>query len=276
MTRADTWMPLYIGDYLADTMHLEAREHGAYLLLLMHYWRTGPLPDDDRALAGIARVDRKFWISDTGPIIRAFFTPVNGRLHQKRLDAERAAADENSAKKRANANKRWGKANADKPANDPDPDASGGADGDANAYANASGLDVQTICPPARALPSPSPSKKEGELRSLARSKPERAKACQADPEFSAFYAAYPRKKQPDDALTAWRKLMRRGVKPSTIMAALARHQFKPDLEFVPYPASWLNAGAWKDEPDPTITSGGTVQRTATGRPTWAYSPGGL
>jgi uncharacterized protein YdaU (DUF1376 family) len=92
MSRADIWMPLFIGDYLADTMSLEAREHGAYLLLIMHYWRNGPLPDDDRALAGIARVDRKTWAADTGPIVREFFTADSGRLHHKRIDAERSRA----------------------------------------------------------------------------------------------------------------------------------------------------------------------------------------
>jgi uncharacterized protein YdaU (DUF1376 family) len=100
MSRTDTWMPLYIGDYLADTMSLEAREHGAYLLLLMHYWRNGPLPDDDRALAGIARVDRKTWISDTGPIVRQFFTARDGLLNQKRVDLERAQAVSISDKRR--------------------------------------------------------------------------------------------------------------------------------------------------------------------------------
>ena len=154
MSRTNTWMPLYIGDYLADTMHLEAREHGAYLLLLMHYWRNGPLPDDDRALAGIARVDRKVWLADTGPIVRAFFTAEDGKLRQKRLDAERAEADENSAKKRDAARKRW---DNKRDAIASDGDASGGADGDAYA----SDVDVQTTCPYAGALPSPSPSKKD-------------------------------------------------------------------------------------------------------------------
>lgn len=166
MSKADTWMPLYIGDYLADTMHLEAREHGAYLLLLMHYWRNGPLPDDDRALAGIARVDRKTWSSDTGPIVRAFFAVHDGKLYQKRVDAERAEADENSAKKRDAANRRWSASKKQKPSDD---DASGGAGGDAtahadayaDAYADASGVHVQTTCPYAGVPPSPSPRKKD-------------------------------------------------------------------------------------------------------------------
>ncbi|EDR3747109.1 DUF1376 domain-containing protein, partial [Salmonella enterica] len=49
------YMQLYIADYLADTMHLSAEEHGAYLLLMFNYWQTGRAIPKSR-LAKIARV----------------------------------------------------------------------------------------------------------------------------------------------------------------------------------------------------------------------------
>lgn len=102
MSRSDGWMPLYVGAYLADTMGLNGAQHGAYLLLLMHYWTTGPLEDDDDTLAMIARTDPKVWCKEIGPKVRKFFElRDDGCLHQKRMDAERAKAADISEKRRA-------------------------------------------------------------------------------------------------------------------------------------------------------------------------------
>lgn len=60
---AAPFMPLYVSEYLADTPHLSALEHGAYLMLIMAYWQKGEaLPNDDRKLARAARVSDKEWL----------------------------------------------------------------------------------------------------------------------------------------------------------------------------------------------------------------------
>ena len=78
------WMPLYVGDYLGDTGHLTTAQHGAYLLLMMHYWRKGQLPDDDRQLSKIAKLPLKTWC-EYRPTLQDFF--YDGWKH-KRIDAE--------------------------------------------------------------------------------------------------------------------------------------------------------------------------------------------
>ena len=80
------WMPLYVGDYLGDTGHLTTAQHGAYLLLMMHYWRKGELPDDDRQLSKIAKLPLRTWC-EYRPTLQDFF--YEGWKH-KRIDAELA------------------------------------------------------------------------------------------------------------------------------------------------------------------------------------------
>ncbi len=129
MSKIKTWMPVYIGDYLADTMRLSTLQHGAYFLLMMEYWRQGPLPDDMDELSAIARADRKVWDKSIWPTLKRFFSKgEDGLLHQKRMDIELGIASEKSSKRSAAANARWSKDECKT---------------DANAYANASGLDVQ-------------------------------------------------------------------------------------------------------------------------------------
>jgi uncharacterized protein YdaU (DUF1376 family) len=78
------WMPLYVGDYLGDTGHLTTTQHGAYLLLMMHYWRKGELPDDDRKLSKIAKLPLKTWCEYRATLQDFFY---DGWKH-KRIEAE--------------------------------------------------------------------------------------------------------------------------------------------------------------------------------------------
>jgi uncharacterized protein YdaU (DUF1376 family) len=138
--RPDVFMPLFIGDYLADTTHLSTEEHGAYLLILMHYWTKGEgPPDNDKALANIAKLPQREWqkMADT---IRAFFSSImkDGKrvLVQKRIEEELARAIGKYNKRKealAKANEARNRA-AERTAN-----ATANGDAYGRAYANADG-----------------------------------------------------------------------------------------------------------------------------------------
>lgn len=83
-------MPLYVGDYLADTAGLSAEEHGAYLLLIMNYWASGkPLPDDDGRLARIAACSDERWLAVRKSVDK-FFKVGRGVWKHARIEAEMA------------------------------------------------------------------------------------------------------------------------------------------------------------------------------------------
>jgi hypothetical protein len=74
---------------------------------------------------------------------------------------------------------------------------------------------------------------------------------------FDDWYAIYPRKKQPQDAKKAFAKLMASGLITLDALMAKTRtfaanwqNEPKDRRKFIPYPASWLNAGGYDDEPE--------------------------
>jgi uncharacterized protein YdaU (DUF1376 family) len=85
---ADHWMRFNVGDYLADTMHLTALQHGVYILLIMHYFKRGELPADAPSLARIAKVSVPNWKRVSDPVM-ALFRVENGVTRHRRIDAER-------------------------------------------------------------------------------------------------------------------------------------------------------------------------------------------
>jgi uncharacterized protein YdaU (DUF1376 family) len=141
--KVDIWMPLYIGDYLGDTAHLDAERSGAYLHLLMHYWKRGPLPDDIPAIITIARLKGSDAPSIAQALLKEFFTKNgDGYWHQKRQDIEIAKWQDKSLKAQEKAKTaaeaRWGK---DAPSIPP-------------SIAPSTPQALHTLCP----SPSPSPS----------------------------------------------------------------------------------------------------------------------
>lgn len=68
---------------------------------------------------------------------------------------------------------------------------------------------------------------------------------------FDEFWAAYPRKKNKEQARKAFQKL--KGVKLQELLDAIERQKHSRDWtkdggQYIPYPATWLNAGGWEDE----------------------------
>jgi uncharacterized protein YdaU (DUF1376 family) len=105
-----TWMPLYIGDYLRDTMHLTTTQHGAYLLLLFACWTNGPLLDDDKHLGAITKLSPADWL-EMRPTMENFFSVENGFWIHKRVEEEINNAKSMAAKRstagKAGMTSRW-------------------------------------------------------------------------------------------------------------------------------------------------------------------------
>ena len=91
MTSHPIWMPLYIADYLVDTRHLTAQQHGAYLLLIMEYWTKGRLPDDDESRRRIASLTRGQWHRHKETLAALFQQPG---WHHPRIDRELKKAND--------------------------------------------------------------------------------------------------------------------------------------------------------------------------------------
>ena len=114
-SKVDIWMPLYVADYLSATSRLTTEQHGAYLLLLMDYWKNGAPPDNDAVLAQITRLTPDAW-SNARSMLQGFFQVSAGHWVQTRVESEMQKANHNkqsnSKRGKAGANARWNKKDA--------------------------------------------------------------------------------------------------------------------------------------------------------------------
>ena len=124
MGTSKSFMPMYWGDYLRDTQGLSQAEHGAYLLLIAHYWNTGELPVEKSEIYIIARAFDKKSRQIVDKILRKFFkiqTQFDGKdeyenYQHKRLNEELKKAEE-SHNRRVLAGSRGGVSKAKKASN---------------------------------------------------------------------------------------------------------------------------------------------------------------
>jgi len=74
------------------------------------------------------------------------------------------------------------------------------------------------------------------------------------DDGFNDFWQAYPKKKNKGDALKAWKKInpcasLQQKMSESIQLWSTSVEWLKEAGQYIPYPASWLNAYGWEDEP---------------------------
>lgn len=106
--KTDVWLPIYIGDYLKDTADLSLAEHGAFFKLLMAYWQKGCLEHCLEKCTRIAGAYTQAERDAVKSVVERFFVVDGAHLKNKRMDAEREAAQN----KRKSARDKALKANA--------------------------------------------------------------------------------------------------------------------------------------------------------------------
>lgn len=213
-------MPLYVADYLADTRRLSTLEHGAYMLLIMDYWRNGSLPDDDRKLARIVGLALDEWLEIREAIAELF---QDGWSH-RRIDEE-IAKTEAKNERRVEAGRRGGLAKA------------------ANNSSNATSLPENET---SIALAS---SSQPQSLSTNVDKKNARDRASFADEFEKQFWPLYPEKVGKAVALKAFNSARKR-TELAPMLAGLRQYiGSKPADRPWCNPSTWLNQDRWLDQP---------------------------
>lgn len=216
-------MPLYVGDYLADTSHLTTAEHGAYILLICHYWRNGGLPDKDEQRRRISKMTPDEWAASRDTIAEFF----DADWKHKRIEFELTEAARLSAAGRAG----------------------GRASGEARRTTVERSLNDRGNDSPTKreALQSQPQSKKE-DIRAVATA------TRPANDHFDQFKAAYPRRRGSNPwkpARAQFDIALKSGADPAKIIAALrAGVGYDPEkinTEYIPQAVKWLRDRRWED-----------------------------
>jgi uncharacterized protein YdaU (DUF1376 family) len=224
------YYPHHIGDFQRDTSSLSDSDALAYLKLIWMYYDTeSPLPADAKKLAFKigSNPDSVQLILDT------FFIKEQDFYRHKRCDKVLNDIYDKSEKARSAAKVRWSK-NADVMQEQCD----------RNADALKNNADVSKI--DATHNPIPITHNKEYIDR------------------FNIFWKQYPRKVAKPNALKAWNKIKPDDDVLKKMLAAINSQGLSGrEIQFVPHPASWLNAERWNDEITATTTNVTNMGRRA-------------
>lgn len=118
--------------------------------------------------------------------------------------------------------------------------------------------------------PAPAPALKENTVTVIEPTK-KRTKHADGLPGFDAFWAAYPRKVAKPAAHRAWASIAPDELLARRITRAVTDHiaawrDRGTELEYIPHPATWLNARRWEDELTTTTATMGAPTHDSMGR----------
>jgi len=227
--KVDIWMPIYIGDYLSATSRLTTEQHGAYILLLLDYWKNGPPPDNDSILCQIARLPVESW-KQMRHSISSFFKISDGCWTDDILD-ERI---EEARRNRQNASNRGKR----------------GAEARYGARTNHLSID-EALLEPSTENGSSSSSSSSSEPLPLKSTSGKRKSSSTDSEEFKRFWSTWPdhpRKIRRVDAEKIWND---KGLDEHcdvilTHLKSCVKSKQWID-GFVPLPVSFLNQQRWLD-----------------------------
>lgn len=216
----------HIGDYAKKTRHLSTWEHGAYTLILDAYYDREQPPTTEEAMrwACAKEPNEKRTVSD---LLAEFFTLVDGRWVQQRVEDEIAAAMTISNTNRTNG--KLGGRPRKTPKN-------------------------RSV---SERLANDNRNERQSTNPLIHKSTTEKAKAKDSSSTdvdgFAEFWSAYPRKVGKADAVKAWGKIKPDPETMKDIVAAIAvqsesEQWTKHNGQFIPHPATWLNGRRWEDE----------------------------
>jgi len=216
---------LYIGDYQRDTAHLSVTEHGAYLLMLQHYYATEkPLPVG-KALHRMLRAQDKAEREAIDVIVSQFWKQTDLGLVN-----DRGTKEIGKAEHQRSVNQELGKL--------------GGR-------------------PKRIRTESVSESVSESEPNDNPNQTPDTRHQTNTTPKpppdgFDLFWQAYPKKVGKPAAVKAFRSARVNGHLPEVLADVEARaggeDWTKAGGQYVPNPATYLNQRRWEDERPSTST----------------------
>ena len=208
------FMPLWVSDFVGDTLDLDAKEIGAYMLILMTMWgRDGYLPNDSKKLQRVARCGRdwpRVWAS-----IRHYFTVEGDKITQNRLLKELQKV---ASKRQVNAQ-------------------NGAHGGRAKALKN---KDLG-LANASHSLKQPEPYPEPEENTPL---------PPKGDDGFELFWSKVPRKVAKGGARKAFKSALKKASQDQITsgMESYAASVKGKDPQFIVHPATWLNQERWDDE----------------------------